>query len=133
VDQSELLAELERRFPSLGTDDENVDMGDQWDALVQWHRELAGPGYQVKPADCPLCGEFVGNGGVCPDCTCTACGRDSLDCSRNPCAQVRADRGERGAVSLPLLTFQACAAIGLASALWSVYLRLVAQLGGFGL
>ena len=40
---------------------------------------------------------------------------------------------ERGAVSLPLLTFQACAAVGLASALWAVYLRLVAQIGGMGL
>ena len=133
MDESKLLAELERRFPSLGTDDENVDMGDQWDALVAWHAELVGPGYQVKPADCPLCGEFVGNSGVCADCCCTACGRESLACSIDPCAQVIADRGERGAVSLTLLTFQAGAAIGLASGLWSLYLRLVAQIGGLGL
>lgn len=132
MDESKLLAELERRFPSLGTDDDNVDLSDQWTALCDWHAELVGPYYETKPADCPTCGEFVGNSGICADCHCTACGRESLDCSRNPCAAVLRDR-EAGAVSLPLLTFQACAALGLASGLWSVYLRLVAQIGGLGL
>ena len=133
MNAAELLAELERRFPSLGTDDENVDVCDQWDALVAWLAELVGPDYMPKPADCPLCGEFVGNSGVCADCYCTACGRESLACSIDPCAQVIADRSERGAVSLPLLAFQAGCALGLASALWSVYLRLAAQIGGLGL
>lgn len=57
----------------------------------------------------------------------------AYDAAHSIAAGIKQAERQRGAVSLPLLTFQACAAIGLASGLWSLYLRLAAQIGGFGL
>ena len=111
MDESKLLAELERRFPWLAVDAESDDYDEPSGAdvisdLAAWYSELCAQEFRCK-----------------------ACGRPEGTCSRNPCPAVLRDR-ETGAVSLPLLTFQACAAIGLASGVVSVVTWAQGVLGG---
>jgi hypothetical protein len=136
MDQSKLLAELERRFPWLVEATAEAMAEEIIDALADWYTgakeqavaqalsealEKREAYEQALRAVESLTGEID----------------DLGECLDYPAADViamgKGDDSESGAVSLPLLTFQACAAIGLASALWGLYLRLVAQLGGLGL
>ena len=109
--QSRVLDEMESRFPWLTVDPES----DEWEEpsgadvisdLAEFHKFLCAREYR-----------------------CAACGRPEGDCSANPCAAVLRDR-EAGSVSLPLLTFQACAAVGLASGVVSVVTWAQGVLGG---
>jgi len=58
------------------------------------------PDVEIEPDPSPRCEKcqaYEHEADECPhddDETCTACGRPSLDCSRNPCPAVIADRGD---------------------------------------